>query len=405
VKIAAAVSAALASLALAGPAVASQAAARPASHGAFARSGLKKFQVRQILNGMTLTHSYRPAGSSVRKTEPLTGPDDITALGRHLFTGFQNGVGSQGEPSTDGNTDSTVVEFTRSGHVIRQWDIKGKCDGLTADPRAGVLIATVNEDANSSVYTISPGAPLGRQIRHYHYNKPLPHFGGTDAISIYHGQVLISASAPGTTGKPAPQPTYPAVYRVFFHPFTRIAVISPLFGDEASARVANVGPSFGTNVTLALTDPDSNEVVPYSAFRFGGDFMLTSQGDKEQIFLAGNGRHGHHGTRLRVLSLSNSVDDTAWARSPRGMLFGSDASADTVDVVTGRFPVGVAFTAVTPCDANNAPATCPAPGFPPNYLGVINPWTGSLYPVPLTGPVFQPKGLIFVSPGWRVSAG
>jgi hypothetical protein len=31
-----------------------------------------------------------------------------------LFTAFQNGVGSQGEPSTDGNLDSTVVEFNRA---------------------------------------------------------------------------------------------------------------------------------------------------------------------------------------------------------------------------------------------------------------------------------------------------
>ncbi len=396
-KIAAAVSAGLASLALAGPAVAAQTTARHASHGPAATAGgVKPFQVTQILFGMKLSHSYVPAGSSVRKTEPLTGPDDITVLGRHLFTAFQNGVGAQGEPSSDGNTDSTVVEFTRSGTVIRQWNIKGKCDGLTADPRLGAVIATVNEDANSSVYTITPGAPLGHRVRHYHYNRPLPHFGGTDAISIYHGQVLISASAPGTTGPvPVPQP-YPAVYRVTFHPFSHVAKISPLFSDEAKAQVANIGPSFGKVVTLGLTDPDSNEVVPASAARFAGDFMLTSQGDKEQIFLQ---RDRHHGTRLKVLSLSNSVDDTGWARNRNARLYATDSSADTVDVVTGRFPVGIAFTAVTPCDASNAPATCPGPGFPPNYLGVINPWTGNLIAVPVTGPTFTPKGLIFVGPG------
>ncbi len=359
-------------------------------------------QVRQVLNGMKLSHSYLPAGSSVRKTEPLTGPDDITALGRHLFTAFQNGVGAQGEASSDGNTDSTVVEFTRSGAVIRQWNIKGKCDGLTADPRFRTLIATVNEDANSSVYTITPGLPRGHQVRHYHYNKPLPHLGGTDAISVYHGLVLITASAPGTTGTAAPQPTYPAVYVVTFHPFTHVARIFPVFGDEASARVANVGAAFGKVVTLGLTDPDSSEVVPPSARRFAGDFMLTSQGDNEQIFLD---RHRHHGTRLAVLSLSNSVDDTGWARSPHARLYATDSSADTVDVVTGRFPVGVAITAVTPCNANSAPATCPAPGFPANYLGVINPWTGNISALPVTGPTFQPKGLIFIGQDWRVSAG
>jgi hypothetical protein len=150
-------------------------------------------------------------------------------LGHRLFTGFQNGIGPQGQPSPDGSTDSTIVEYTAGGHDVRQWDIKGKCDGLTADTGAHLLIATVNEDANSSIYTITPGALPGDQVVHYRYNKPLPHFGGTDAISVYHNMVLVSASAPGTTGKPAPQPNYPAVYTVTFN--TRVATVHPLFYD------------------------------------------------------------------------------------------------------------------------------------------------------------------------------
>jgi len=63
----------------------------------------------------------------------------------------------------------------------------------------------VNEDANSSVYTINPWAAPAKQVRHYAYSSPLPSKGGTDAISIFHGMVLVSASAPGTTGAAAPQ--------------------------------------------------------------------------------------------------------------------------------------------------------------------------------------------------------
>ncbi len=391
-KIAVALSAGLSGLALAGLALAGPAMAWPAGEHAASRQAPATLRVRQLLNGMKLHHSYVPAGSSTAKSEPLTLPDDITALGHHLFTAFQNGVGPQGQASSDGNTDSTVVEFTARGKVIRQWNIKGKCDGLTADPAAGVLIATVNEDANSSLYTIRPGALPGTEVRHYHYDRPLPHFGGTDAISIYQGHVLISASAPGTTGTAAPQPTYPAVYVVSFRPFTRIATVSPLFGDEARASIANVGASEGKVVRLALTDPDSSEVVPATARRFAGDFMLTSQGDKEQIFLQ---RRWRHSLRLAVLSLANSVDDTAWARSFSGRFYGSDTSGDTIDVVTGSFRPGSVFVAVTPCDANNAPATCPRAGFPPNYLGQLNPWTGHISRVVLSGPAFEPQGLLF----------
>jgi hypothetical protein len=395
-KIVAAASTVLASLALAAPALASPSAAQSRQS---ARHHAPAFQIKQIVNGKALQHTFIPSGSTTPMSEALSSPDDITILGDHLFTAFQNGVGPQGEASSTGNTDSTVVEFTGTGQVIRQWDINGKCDGLTADPGSDLLIATVNEDANSSVYTIKPGAPAGKQVRHYLYNKPLPHFGGTDAISIYHGHVFISASAPGTTGTAAPQHSYPAVYSVVFRPVTHIAAVTPLFYDEATATVTNLGADHGTKVKLALTDPDSNEVVPGWAARFAGDFMLTSQGDQEQIFARfSRGPGGKPVLGLSVLGLSRSVDDTAWPSSRFGRLYGADTSGDTVDVVTGPFRPGSVFAAVTPCDQNDAPSTCPGPGFPPNYLGSLNPWTGHLSAVPLTGPDFEPQGLAFVGP-------
>jgi hypothetical protein len=382
-----------ASLLIAGTTVAAAATNHPAGNAW--RHHSSRLEVRQILNGQNLSHSFVPSGSSQTKSERLTQPDDITVLGHDLFVGFQNGVGSTGGASTDGNLDSTVVEFTPGGHVVRQWDIKGKCDGLGADPERRLVIATVNEDGNSSIYTIAPRERRGDQVRHYNYNvQPLPHNGGTDAVLTYHGQVLLSASAPGTTGAAAPQPTYPAVYSVRFDRHTHVATVRPVFFDEAPATVANVGSTEGTVVKLALTDPDSNEAVPHSAVRFAGDFMLASQADMEQIFTSH--RHGF-GQHLSVLKLSQSVDDTAWATDRDGRLYATDATSDTVDVVTGRFRDGTVFEAVTPCDAGNAPSTCPAPGFPPNYLGTLNPWTGQITAVSLRGPNLQPKGMLFLN--------
>jgi hypothetical protein len=72
------------------------------------------------------------------------------------------------------------------------------------------VLASINEDANSSLATIDPHTG---KVTHYAYSEPLPSDGGTDAISIYHHMILISASAPGTTGAPAPQPYYPASTR------------------------------------------------------------------------------------------------------------------------------------------------------------------------------------------------
>jgi hypothetical protein len=215
------------------------------------------YKVIAILNGKNLHHLYTKAGSSKQYREALADPDDITRIGNDLFTTFQNGVGPQGQASTDGNRDSTIVEYTLKGTFVHQWDLVGKCDGLTADPYTGKVVATINEDAHSSLYTI---------------------------------------------------------------------------------------------------DPATN----------------------------------------KVLDLSQSVDDTAWSTSWHGAFYADSTSDDTVDEIQGSFWPGTAFVAVTPCDANNAPATCPAPGFPANYLGHLNMYNGQIVPVSVRGAALNPQGMIFV---------
>jgi hypothetical protein len=342
------------------------------------------YAVKQVLHGANLRH----VNSKTGKKEALTDPDDITQYSGNLYTAFQNGVGPQGQASSSGNKDSTIVEFTPKGSVVAQWDVAGKCDGLTANPSTGEIIATVNEDANSSIYGIEPGG----QVIHYKYNEALPHKGGTDAISFYKKMMLVSASAPGTTGAAAPRASYPAVYSVTLNQTTKVATVKPYFYDESSARVANNPGGLGTDVKLALTDPDSNEVVPAQVPRWAGDFLLTSQGDKEQIYSSKPGS-------LWVLKLSQSVDDTAFPTTPHGALYATDPASDTVDSVdSGAFWESSSFVAVTPCAANNASNGCTTP----NYLGLLNEVTGQISPVTLTGANLQPQGMTFLSTGGAV---
>jgi hypothetical protein len=348
---------------------ASPAASRPRSYGA-----------RVILDGADLRHPVN--GSS----EPLTKPDDITRLTGRLFVAFQNGVQPTGDPSPSGDTASTVVELTAAGRVVNQWDLSGKVDGLTADPRSRTLAATVNEDGNSSLYVIDPSRSSGR-VTHYVYNlNPLPHGGGTDAVTFMDGLMLISASAPSNSSGPA-------VYAAFLRPPASagsdgLAMLSPLFNDDSAATPADPGATS----PLALTDPDSNEAVPASAPRFGRDFLLDSQGDEQQIYVS------HPGTAnqsLSVLALSQSVDDTAFATGD-GIMYATDPSNDSVDAITGPFRAGQVFTVATPCGANNAPATCPAPGFPANYLATLDLTNGTVSPLAVKGSALTPQGLLFV---------
>jgi hypothetical protein len=121
--------------------------------------------------------------------------------------------------------------------------------------------------------------------------------------------------------------------------------------------------------------------------------MLTSQGDQEQIFVSDPGGRRQ---RLSVLKLSRAVDDTAWATGQTGVVYTTDSSNGTVNKVTGPFRRGSMLVATTPCGQNNAPSTCPAPGFPANYLGLLNPRTGAITKVPVGGPAFAPGGMVFL---------
>ena len=205
----------------------------------------------------------------------------------------------------------------------------------------------------------------------------------------------MAASAPGTApgSNPPPQPNYPAVYSLSLDPTSHVATATGIFSDEATAVVANMGPTSGHTTTLGLTDPDSTEVVPLQAARFDGDFVLDSQGDQQQIYVHDPGTTGQV---LNVLSLSQSIDDTGWATTTNGTLFMTDHANNLVDVLHAHFDPGTAYVAVTPCNANSAPPTCTTP----NYLGTINLYSGAVNPVNLGAEMVQPVGLTFLgAPG------
>ncbi len=317
--------------------------------------------------------------SIIARGNTLSQPDEITRLGDRLYVAFQNGIHAKGQPGSNGQTNSTIVEYTMEGKRLASWNIPGHCDGLTADPYKHELVATVNEDGNSSMFTIQP-QETGRSgaVTQYSYSQnPLPHGGGTDSIAFYKGQMLISASAPTVAGGPA-------VYSVRLSGHS--AVLSPFFFDNSSATVANKGAD-RQKTSLALTDPDSSTVVPRQSPRFGGSYVLDSQGDQQQVYVNGTGMS----QRRMVLNLSQSINDTAWATSATGTLFVTDHTNNEVVAITGTFRPGTAFVAATPSSANN-------PSSIPNYLGTLNLWTGNVTRV--ANMALQPQGLLFV-PGMR----
>jgi hypothetical protein len=313
-----------------------------------------------------------PSGYSVStfaQDGKATKPDDITRLGDHIFIGYQNGVGSDGKASSSGITTSTIIEYSLTGEKTNTWDVKGKCDGLTADPAKNRLLLTANEDNNSTFYVIHPNR---KQVEHYSYD-PAPDAptatgtmatgGGTDAITIKNGNIYISASNPSDVSKAA-------LFRATLDDRTKTVQLQTVFTNNATATDAVTGQS----VTLGLPDNDSNKIVPKVSPKFAGDFMLDGQADKQLIFVKNIGEQNQSLTRL---SIDAPVDDTAWATSQSGTLLVSDTNTNIVYAIKGRFAKGQAFVAST--DANKIGTLDLATGHIQDFASGLNAPHGLLF--------------------------
>lgn len=274
-----------------------------------------------------------------------TGPDDIAILGGHVFVAWQNGIGPRGQAApTTHTTASVVVEYGDHGQTLHTWTLRGHIDGLGAQPSAGRVIATANEDGNTSLFTISPRTAAGKQVVHYRYSPSPDAYrtgapftgGGTDSVSVRGATIVLAASAPTRRGTTA-------AYRVGLSPATRIAHLHPTFDDNATATDALTGQA----VTLGITDPDSATFVPASAGGYAGDYVLDGQADQQLIFAHGIGTATPSLTRL-ALSYGGQpagIDDLRWVTSGDRVLYAVDAANNQIDTVTGPFQTGAVYAA------------------------------------------------------------
>ncbi len=314
------------------------------------------------------------------------GADDITPLatpgldgGRLvIWTAYQNGINPDGSPGTPGGpTQSTVAGYdAKTGTLVKTIAVTGKVDGLTAGPAIGRLIATVNEDNNSAFNLIAPATGA---VTTYQYS-PSPAVsgvGGTDAIAVRGSQIFVVHSNPSDT-------TQPTQYRVTLNNSTHTAVLSPVFADNSTATDAVTG----TQVTLGLTDPDTNGFMPGQSPRFAGQLVTISQGDGQMIFAS----HLASAPRLTVLNLTDNVqgnvppiDGMAVATAQHGTLYVIDNKAGTITALdTSGWPAGTVFVG-EPSDNGNP------------LIGTLSLSTGQI--TPLGNKFVSPKGLLFIPSG------
>lgn len=311
----------------------------------------------------------------INNIQSVTNQDDITLMGGKIFIGCQNGVGSDGAPSKSGITNSTVQEFDQTGKLITSWSIKGKCDGLTADVAKNRIIATVNEDKNSSMDIITPSSASAKPVTFIPAaGKTLP-AGGTDSITFQNGNMYISASNPTADAKG--KNTTAALFQAVINS-DNTATLTPVIMDNSLANNATPGAAAGAKVTLNMSDPDSNNLVPAESAKFAGQFVLDNQGDKQLIFTDNIGKSNQVNTMLPV---SNAINDIEWATSTKGTLYLTDTGSNKVYAITGTFPVGTAFVAASD----------------DHFIGTINLNSGAITPLDMGNiKLNKPAGLLFV---------
>jgi hypothetical protein len=323
--------------------------------------------------------AQHPVGSSK--------PDDITRLGDLIYVTYQNNAGNDGKPV---GSFSTIIAYDSTGKSVATYTIAGRCDGLTADPIRNQILATANEDINSSLYVIKPGTA---QPGHYTYSPDPAQTGsdgkngGTDAISVTPaGKIYVAHSNPDTK---LPAPSNPAaVYTMTLGSTT--AQLTPLFGVNDEAAVIN--NASGAPTPLSLTDPDSNQYMPALG---GGTLIQVAQADSKLV-MATNLQSGH--PTLKQLTLTNAttarhgaatpqLDDIAEVTGP-GTLYAVDqgASARVYSMDTSAITPGTVFV------SQPKPSTGDLPNDP--GLGIVNPATGVV--THIGSPLTSPKGLLFV---------
>ena len=317
---------------------------------------------------------------------PPTGaksPDDLTIMAVRgldngnplLWTEYQNGIDPDGTPGTPGGpTQSTIAGYNlATGTLVMTIPVTGHVDGLTADPALGALIATANEDDNSNFNLVYPAfGAVATYI--YSPNPAVESTGGTDSIAIVNGQMYVSHSNPLDT-------TQATTYRVTLDKNTLTAYLTPVFYDNSKAFDVNTFKI----VQMALTDPDTNYLMPPTSPLFAGTLATISQGDGKIIFAA----HPIVKPHLFVLSVTDNVpgnvppiDGLAVATASQGTLYIVDSKAQTISALnTEGCPTGTTFVG-EPNDNSNP------------FIGTLNLLTGKI--APLGNSFMSPKGMLFV---------
>jgi hypothetical protein len=293
----------------------------------------------------------------VRGNKKRYNPDPIVSQGNFFYVAFQNAS----QPDGTGG-DSTIAQYKRDGMLVQTINVPGRCDGMRWNPNTNIMWLTVNEDANSAMYTWDPKSDA---LTHYSFSTA-KHGGGYDDLAFSNGMAFIAASNPTLNARGNNKG--PALVGVVLRG-SKAIVKTVLKGNATATDIPT-----GNTVTLNLTDPDSLSITP------SGDVLLVSQADSEIVFVHNAGLASQTVSRLLV---GTQLDDTVYATKRAGLFYLADSKKDAIYLIRGPIKAGTLYTE-TPGDSGVA-----------GFVGTVDTPTGTITPI-ITG-FKSPTGLTFVA--------
>jgi hypothetical protein len=331
----------------------------------------KRFSIASTILASTLCAEAQSSGASANPPYTVTvfaappaglsNPDSITTARGKIYVVYANLTNPDGTGGT-----STIVEYSKTGKMLRTFEVTGKADGLKYNPFDHKLWALRDEDSKPALTLIDPesGVKTG-----YTYAQAPLHGGGYDDVVFMEGGTFVSASNP--TLDMSGQNNFPSIVKARLA-HGQVFVTPVLQGNATLVDIAT-----GKKVVSLQSDPDSLKVDS------AGDLVLDSQADGDLIFINAPASPNQAGLRLH---LSNgtanqiTVDDTVFPTTPSGTIYVVDTKANTVYVVkSDSFQPGGAYSA---SDSDG-------------ILGKTDLSTGMV--TPIVSGMMSPHGALFVS--------
>lgn len=242
-----------------------------------------------------------PTGSS--------GPDSVTVAAGSVWISYDGTA-----LSSDGSQPagfSTVARYSMTGALQNTYQIAGDVDGLKYNPAAGMMWATQDQDANSSITLINP---VTNTLTPLSYAVTSQTQGVDDLVFTANG-TFLSTTNPSAATDPTLTKVVPGT--------SPVQVTTVATAGQTGTNIV----TGASNYVLAVVNTDSLKVAP------NGDLVQTTGNRDTLLFIHNAGLSTQSFSYLTLTAAGapvSGMDDSLFITSTSGKIFASVTNTNQV---------------------------------------------------------------------------